>query len=592
MKNAITGGLLCLICTLCVLTLPITACGGQAQTRGGLSAASEISLEFLSGTLYLHTGAEQDVTAVVEIQNAGETGGTVTLTGPGRMKGPGMAQATPGPITFQVPLQQVDRYRAAITITLPAASAAYTYAATIVTAGGEKSATKTVKVCRVIAQPNPLVIEYENTGVVNLNVSPAITAAECLAQQILFELDDTRYVDLHAMCVSNYLGDPPEGYPGGENQGDDILDFGMGELFPPANGFSWGETVTNPSSTTFSITISGLLPGAYQHLRMFFAGTVAAHVLILVNDPDTKYIHYNIDYDNGGEQPDECVPQISNDNDLARVDFNLQIPTTGTLTLTLSGNLKVYNSANKRPQNLVILVGQPETETKSWNLGNETERNQISALLENGLFVEGITGKPVPDIVVTGFASLTLTLKDTEGTVVSTQSSTLTLIAATCGHGMPITEVWPLEVTERNALQTSFPELIGCEWSKTGNASESYNCIAWSVGETNRNYSIDSIERNYGGIIDGIITDDEMDAFYLAKKQWHPNAIGPVDAQAMYYPDEFHAAARTRLARPSCECGFGLWLMFESKIGTSARIEHVWDQLNGTTYGTPKRYYQ
>jgi hypothetical protein len=55
----------------------------------------------------------------------------------------------------------------------------------------------------------------------------------------------------------------------------------------------------------------------------------------------------------------------------------------------------------------------------------------------------------------------------------------------------------------------------------------------------------------------------------------------------MYY-DGGHAA----LAR-LCDCGAGTWLMFESKCGESAQIEHVFDQLDESTngYGARCRYY-
>jgi len=48
-----------------------------------------------------------------------------------------------------------------------------------------------------------------------------------------------------------------------------------------------------------------------------------------------------------------------------------------------------------------------------------------------------------------------------------------------------------------------------------------------------------------------------------------------------------HAARKMK-----CDCGAGRWLMFESKLGHNARIEHRINQLNGTEYGEPYRYYK
>lgn len=61
---------------------------------------------------------------------------------------------------------------------------------------------------------------------------------------------------------------------------------------------------------------------------------------------------------------------------------------------------------------------------------------------------------------------------------------------------------------------------------------------------------------------------------------------GPRDALVMYYSG-FHAAKRK-----GCSCGAGKWIMFETKCGPYERIGHVWDQLNGTGYGEPWRFYK
>lgn len=54
----------------------------------------------------------------------------------------------------------------------------------------------------------------------------------------------------------------------------------------------------------------------------------------------------------------------------------------------------------------------------------------------------------------------------------------------------------------------------------------------------------------------------------------------------MYY-SAYHGARKK-----GCSDGAGKWDMFESKCGLSERIEHLRDQLNGSTYGTPVRFYK
>ena len=136
--------------------------------------------------------------------------------------------------------------------------------------------------------------------------------------------------------------------------------------------------------------------------------------------------------------------------------------------------------------------------------------------------------------------------------------------------------------------------LVGCEWSVTGEATISYNCIAWTVGITdkwvnaigitglgNNRYYI-SIDTSYGNG-DGIMTMDELDAFYDANGY---TVTDSSSADIMYY-SKYHGARKKR-----CSDGAGKWEMFESKCGALERIEHLRDQLNGDSYGFPVRYYK
>jgi hypothetical protein len=121
-----------------------------------------------------------------------------------------------------------------------------------------------------------------------------------------------------------------------------------------------------------------------------------------------------------------------------------------------------------------------------------------------------------------------------------------------------------------------------------------YNCIAWSVGETTAWYvdvaaskvhpsdiAIDDVWGNGNGVM----TYDELDAFYNAKG-YVPTGTNAHDSDVMFY-SLFHGARKK-----SCSCMAVLRPVFESKCGEGHRVEHLWDQLNGTTYGTPVRFYK
>jgi hypothetical protein len=98
-----------------------------------------------------------------------------------------------------------------------------------------------------------------------------------------------------------------------------------------------------------------------------------------------------------------------------------------------------------------------------------------------------------------------------------------------------------------------------------------------------------------------------MDDFYDDKKDWGVITSGTDEekaeqAEAVYYsygtpwnygagdpvPGPGYHAAR----KMSCSCGAGKWIMYKSKCGDWEVIEHVWDQLNGSTYGNTDRFYK
>jgi hypothetical protein len=147
-------------------------------------------------------------------------------------------------------------------------------------------------------------------------------------------------------------------------------------------------------------------------------------------------------------------------------------------------------------------------------------------------------------------------------------------------------------ILERNTFLGWFPSLVNCEWSITAESNPTYNCIAWSVGETNIWYAeignippnVVGIDETYGNN-DGIFEISDMDAFYDAKG-YTPTGTGPSDSDIMYYSGYHGARKKTGT------CGAGEWVMYESKCGQSLRIEHVYNQLNGASYGSPIRYYK
>lgn len=162
-----------------------------------------------------------------------------------------------------------------------------------------------------------------------------------------------------------------------------------------------------------------------------------------------------------------------------------------------------------------------------------------------------------------------------------------TFIAADCGNQPRTTSP-----DERSDFENIFPGLVRCEWSITAAATANYNCIAWSVGIADKwigqvgppEYGDEFMDRDYGDN-DGVFEDSDVDAFYAAKG-FSTVASGPEDAAVMYYSN-FHGARKK-----GCGCGALKWMVYESKCGESVRIEHLWDQLNGSPYGSPTKYYK
>jgi hypothetical protein len=309
------------------------------------------------------------------------------------------------------------------------------------------------------------------------------------------------------------------------------------------------------------------------------------------NDEDSPgaFVHFNIDDDAQAQANQYAYTDagdykldgpIAAEDDLKCAGITLNAPTDalGKITLQRSdAKLKVWKSGTKGATNKVLC----DTDTETWDLSDATQKADFDSV-KNSLWVEGC-GKDSADLTVTYSAA--------DGTQLATDKVHYTFIAAMYGQQ-------PGQA-RRAAITGWFPALINCEWSITGPADPTYNCIAFSVGETTLFWlkELDETDRRLGvdqhyGDGKAPLTNAEVDSFYANENGcgYHPIATGPADAEVMYYEDRYHAAKRLH-----CSDGAGMWIMYESKLGSAERIEHVWDQLGGDglhTYGAPSRYYK
>jgi hypothetical protein len=309
------------------------------------------------------------------------------------------------------------------------------------------------------------------------------------------------------------------------------------------------------------------------------------------------FVHFNLDNDDNSNNSDGAPKHPGGDyianethgeDDLkrAKIFFGRQfgrLPNEGKVVLRVklisgSRHMRVWKSPEKGAGNDVLVTVQE----KGWDLSDPVQRQAFSQIKEN-LWIEGVE--------YNSKCWLEVEYKKQEGgewKVVGSDRVKYTFIAADCGN-QPRTDNG-----QRQNFEKFFPRLVRCEWSILGPRTDNYNCIAYSVDETswwyNKVYTvpgtnIKGIDQEFGDN-DGNFEIEDLDKFYLIKKGWKPIALGPEDAEAMYYSG-YHAARRRR-----CTCGLGKWIMYQSKCGEEEAIEHVWDQLNGSDYGQPIRYYK
>jgi hypothetical protein len=132
-------------------------------------------------------------------------------------------------------------------------------------------------------------------------------------------------------------------------------------------------------------------------------------------------------------------------------------------------------------------------------------------------------------------------------------------------------------------LRSKFPYLRTDDYCITGPANTTYNCFAWSMGDTSKwlESEVDSLYGNKNGTLEL----SDFDDMYANQGLKPVTDATPANPEIVLYAKgttPTHAARNTGAA-----CGG-----FESKLGSSVRIAHYPDQLEGgTVYGDINRYY-
>jgi hypothetical protein len=139
---------------------------------------------------------------------------------------------------------------------------------------------------------------------------------------------------------------------------------------------------------------------------------------------------------------------------------------------------------------------------------------------------------------------------------------------------------------EKASLAGPFPRLVDGDWCVTSPRDSSYNCIAWSIGNTSK-WIWDEVDSVYGDK-NGTVSITDFDQFYSKTLGLRP-VVGqtPSNPEVVLYSKgntPTHAAAYS----PHTCAG----LMFESKLGKEVRIVHsVYQMEGGSVYGNINRYY-
>lgn len=355
-------------------------------------------------------------------------------------------------------------------------------------------------------------------------------------------------------------------------------------------------TVTDDDGLTgsASVAVSVTAPGGAVWVDLAakghdFANPASAGIDVPDDTEATvgAYLHFNCDNDNGSAGGTTKYPggdhletgPVAGEDDLKRLSATLLPSTlsTGRLVLRRSNAyVQVWSSAQKGAAAAILAGSSYSGNTegngrRTWDLAIPAQRDAFQAI-RAGLWVEGRA---------LGTSTVTLTY-EANGAAVASDAVKYSLIGATTGK-QPNLE-------ERVRWGAAYHLLVHGEWSKLAEESFSYNCAAWSVGITNQ-WLWENLDDLYGDR-DGRLEVSDFDAFYWAKG-YAPTPNLDEAAIVLYFKDGFpnHAARKqtTTGAAPA-------WRMFSSKMGDWERVEHVLEQLNGTTTfyecGAPGRFYK
>jgi hypothetical protein len=143
----------------------------------------------------------------------------------------------------------------------------------------------------------------------------------------------------------------------------------------------------------------------------------------------------------------------------------------------------------------------------------------------------------------------------------------------------------PPTSAQHSFLSRFFPNLQTANYCVTAPATPTYNCFAWSIGNTTQwiDSQIDSVYGNNNGTLEF----SDFDAFY---QQY--GGLRPVTDRTPAAPEVVLYAVGNRVTHAARKTGSGD-CRYESKLGANVRIAHEpWDLEGGSTYGNVGRYYE
>ena len=330
-------------------------------------------------------------------------------------------------------------------------------------------------------------------------------------------------------------------------------------------------------------------------------------------------IHFNLDNDNDSDNSEpaswpqhpgadyaEVTSGVVGEDDVKALTMSLSPSFDfGYVVLSVPMGFRLWKDDEKGASNLVLDCSN-SAGNKTWDLSNSAQKTEFLDLCSS-LYVEGTA-------VITG--DVVLSYRAPTEIEISRDVVDYWSVAAVCGNQPKTlkppyyydkgTDKW----SEREYFETCFPGLVRCEWSVTGPDPDgvwpysAYNCIAHSADRGFEWLNPWDIDKHWGDD-DGIFEDCDMDEYYWNEKGWVLITSGTDEykaflGEAMYYSYDvpwdylhdpepvsgYHAARRSH-----CWCGMLTWVMYTAKPGKSEQIEHVWDQLNGSEYGEPDRFY-